>query len=234
MHTWPTRTLGGIDELKKLLTDNDVEGVSGSMRVLGGALPPVCASPPTYKQDELATDEGDQGDQDVIGAYRCTVPSGSVLVRSDPKSVEAASLLKEMSEIADQQLRLAEVVLTNGEMHVTQSEIPRYVTMEVVLDSGAGAHVANKRHVPWYNVVPSALSKLGAAFVAADGGKIDNQGEALLNLVTLDSKGSGHAVRANFQIADATRALWSVGLICDSGLQVKFAAMTASILDPSG
>jgi hypothetical protein len=75
---------------------------------------------------------------------------------------------------------------------------------------------------------------LGAAFVAADGGKIDNQGEALLNLITMDSKGSGHAVRANFQIADVTRALWSVGLICDSGLQVKFAAMTASILDPSG
>jgi hypothetical protein len=50
----------------------------------------------------------------------------------------------------------------------------------------------------------------------------------------MDSKGSGHAVRANFQIADATRALWSVGLICDSGLQVKFAAMSASIFGRSG
>jgi hypothetical protein len=144
------------------------------------------------------------------------------------------SLLDEMSEINDQQLRLAEVVLPNGEVHVAQAEVPRYVTMEVVLDSGAGAHVANKRHVPGYKVVPSALSKLGAAFVAADGGKIDNQGEALLSLITTDSRGAGHAVRANFQIADVTRALWSVGLICDSGLDVKFAAMSASILDRSG
>jgi hypothetical protein len=162
---------------------------------------------------------------------RSTGPSESVL-----KSCEAKprSLLDEMADINDKQLRLAEVVLPNGEMHVAQSEIPRYVTMEVVLDSGAGAHVANKRHVPGYKVVPSALSKLGAAFVAADGGKIDNQGEALLSLITTDSKGAGHAVKANFQIADVTRALWSVGLICDSGLQVTFAAMSASILDKSG
>ena len=94
--------------------------------------------------------------------------------------------------------------------------------------------MANKRHVPWYKVVPSALSKLGAAFVAADGGKIDNQGEALLSLIAADSKGACHAARANFQIADVTRALWSVGLICDSGLQVTFAAMSASILGKSG
>ena len=88
--------------------------------------------------------------------------------------------------------------------------------------------------MPGYKVVPSQLSKLGAAFVAADGGKIDNQGEALLSLITKDSGGVGHAVKANFQIADVTRALWSVGLICDSGLQVTFAAMSASISDKSG
>ena len=70
--------------------------------------------------------------------------------------------------------------------------------------------------------------------MAADGGKIDNEGEALLNMVTTDSKGGGHAVKANLQIADVTRALWSVGLICDSGLQVTFAAMSASILSKAG
>ena len=83
-------------------------------------------------------------------------------------------------------------------------------------------------------MVPSQLSKLGAAFVAADGGKIDNEGEALLNLVTMDSNGTGHAVKADFQIAGVMRALWSVGLICDSGLQVTFAATSASILDKAG
>jgi len=40
------------------------------------------------------------------------------------------SLLDEMSEINDQQLRLAEVVLPNGEVHVAQAEVPRYVTIQ--------------------------------------------------------------------------------------------------------
>jgi hypothetical protein len=70
--------------------------------------------------------------------------------------------------------------------------------------------------------------------VAADRGTIDNQGEALLSLITMDPKGAGHAVKANCRIADVTRALWSVGLICDSGLQVTFAAMSASISDKTG
>ena len=160
-----------------------------------------------------------------------TEPSESVQTSCVAKP---KSLLDELAANYDEQLRLAEVVLPNGEVHVAQSEVQRYVTMEVVLDSGAGAHVANRRHVPGYKVEPSQLSKLGAAFVAADGGKIENQGEALLSLITSDSKGTGHAVKANFQIADATRALWSVGLICDSGLQVTFAAMSASILDKKG
>ena len=112
-----------------------------------------------------------------------------------------------MTNVVDSQLRALEVVYPYNDMLVAATEVLRYITMEVVLDSGAGAHVANRRHVPGYQVVPSALSKLGAAFVAADGGKIENQGEALLNLVTPDAKGRGHAVKADFQIADVTRPL---------------------------
>jgi hypothetical protein len=139
-----------------------------------------------------------------------------------------------MARVVDEQLQALEVVYPYHDMLVAATEIPKYITMEVVLDSGAGAHVANRRHVPGYQVVPSALSKLGAAFVAADGGKIENQGEALLNLVTSDASGNGHAVKADFQIADVTRPLWSVGLICDSGLDVRFRAESASILNKEG
>ena len=153
---------------------------------------------------------------------------------SPPSRPNCPSLLGEMAEIAESQLQALEVVYPGSEMLVAAADVPRYVTMEVVLDSGAGAHVANKCHVPGYRVVPSALSKLGAAFVAADGGKINNQGEALLSLVTKDAKGKGHAVSANFQIADVTRPLWLMGLICDSGLDVKFTAKTASILNGQG
>ncbi len=106
--------------------------------------------------------------------------------------------------------------------------------MEVVLDSGAGAHVASRAHIPGYVVLPSVLSKAGAASVGAGGSRIKNHGEAALQLVTVDSHGHEHAVHSKFQIADVTRALWSVGVICDSGLRVVFTKETAAVLDPQG
>ena len=131
-------------------------------------------------------------------------------------------------------LNLAEVVFPENSLMTADVTQKEYLEMEVVLDSGAGAHVANKAHIPGYAVVPSALSKAGAAFVGADGGRIKNHGEAALQLVTLDGKGEWHAVHSNFQIADVTRALWSVGVICDSGLNVLFAADHASVLNNKG
>ena len=87
-----------------------------------------------------------------------------------------------------------------------------------------GAHVANKSHLPGYQIAACVPSKFGAPFVASDGGKIHNIGEVLLSLICLDSNGTGHAANAHFQIADVRRPVWSVCLICDSGLQVTFAA----------
>ena len=77
-----------------------------------------------------------------------TRAASATLASTQRASASPGTLLEEMAAVHAQQLRLAEVVLPNGEMHVAQSEVPRYVTMEVVLDSGAGAHVANKQHVP--------------------------------------------------------------------------------------
>ena len=45
--------------------------------------------------------------------------------------------------------------------------VPKYIELEVILDSGAGAHVASKRHVPGYAVMESELSK------AVPGGRRD-------------------------------------------------------------
>ena len=114
------------------------------------------------------------------------------------------------------------------------SETPKYISLKVVLDSGAGTHVVNRRAIPGYEVMESALSKAGAAFVGADGGRIANHGESLLKIVSEDSKGNKHHITSNFQVADVTKALWSVGLICDSGLDVRFKKHEALILDPKG
>ena len=129
-----------------------------------------------------------------------------------------------------------EVVFPEGSeaLMVAGQDPPRYINMGVVLDSGAGAHVVNKKAIPGYAVEASALSRAGAAFLAADGGRIKNHGESLLQLVAADSKGGEHAIQSKFQVADVTRALWSVGLICDSGLDVRFRKNDASVLDGNG
>ena len=129
-----------------------------------------------------------------------------------------------------------EVVFPEGSeaLLMTGQDPPKYISLQVVLDSGAGAHVVGKKHIPGYKVMGSVLSRAGAAFLAADGGRIKNHGESLLRIVAEDSKGLEHAVTSNFQVADVTRALWSVGLICDSGLDVRFRKNDASVLDQNG
>ena len=111
---------------------------------------------------------------------------------------------------------------------------PEFIEIEVILDSGAGLHVGNKKHFPGYVVEPNDISKAGGGFVAADGGVIDNQGEVLLDMLTLDGLGGEHMVSSKFQVADVTRALWSVGVICDAGLEAKFKAEYAVVCKPDG
>jgi len=131
-----------------------------------------------------------------------------------------------------------EVVYPEGaELLATRTEEerpPKYTKVKVALDSGAGAHVINKRDVPGYRVHPSAMSKAGAAFLAADGGRIPNYGEVRVNMVAFDSAGAAHKVSSKFEAADVTRALWSVGLICDSGLDVQFCSERALVKDKRG
>ena len=92
----------------------------------------------------------------------------------------------------------------------------------------------NRRDAPGYAIRPSAMSKAGAAFLAADGGRIPNHGEMTVNRVACDSAGGTHKISSRFEAADVTRALWSVGLICDSGLDVRFTSEKALVLDQRG
>jgi len=121
-----------------------------------------------------------------------------------------------------------------AEMLATNAVVPRYSTLKVALDSGAGAHVINKLDAPGCKITPSAMSKAGAAFLAADGGRIANYGEVMVNMLATDSTGATHQISSKFEAADVTRALWSVGLICDSGLDVKFSSEKAIVADPAG
>ena len=133
------------------------------------------------------------------------------------------------------EINVMEVVYPDDtELMAAGPELPRYTTLKVALDSGAGAHVINRRDAPGYTVSPSAMSRAGAAFLAADGGRIPNHGEVTVNMVSVDSKGGEHRISSRFEAADVTRALWSVGLICDSGLDVQFSSERALVKNKRG
>ncbi len=69
--------------------------------------------------------------------------------------------------------------------------------------------------------------------MAADGGRIPNEGEAALMLRADTSAGSSE-LQSTFQIAEVTRPLWSVGQICDGGLECRFAAKNAFVYNTKG
>ena len=127
---------------------------------------------------------------------------------------------------------VVEVVQSRNELHV--AEVPEFIETKVVLDSGAGAHVMNKDDCPGYEIRESPMTKSGAAFKAANGSSIRNYGEVRVEMVAQDSKGKTHNISSKFEAADVTRALWSVGLICDAGLDVKFSKSKATVVSPTG
>jgi hypothetical protein len=86
------------------------------------------------------------------------------------------------------------------------------------VDSGAGKNVAPPEMIEGYTVTPSHGSTNNKHFVAANGGKIINLGEADLNF----NDGAGSRMRSNFQIAEVSRMLYSVSQLCDAGCAVEF------------
>ncbi len=100
---------------------------------------------------------------------------------------------------------------------------PRVI--KVAIDSGAGDHVAGRRLVGARSVRPSRGSKNGKHFIAANGDRIMNQGEAELHMV----EPGGTNIKSVFQVADVTRALYSVSKMCDDGCEVHFTAEEAVV-----
>ena len=103
-----------------------------------------------------------------------------------------------------------------------QDEIP----FEVVLDSGAAEHVTDSVEAPGYQIEPSAGSKAGMGFVAANGARIPNKGQMTLSLKTEGNQ----KINSTFQVCSTNKPLWSVGKICDSGCEVKFSSDKAVVI----
>ena len=98
-------------------------------------------------------------------------------------------------------------------------------TIKIALDSGAGDHVAGRDQVGPGRIRQSSGSRRGQHFIDASGNRIENQGESELHML----EPGGKRIKSVFQVADVTRALYSVSKICDDGCEVYFTATEAVI-----
>ena len=87
-----------------------------------------------------------------------------------------------------------------------------------VVDSGAAEHVTSRDMAPGVRITPSAGSRRGQTYVAANGDAMANEGEQALTVLTEE----GAMADMTFQITDVRRPLCSVGKICDRGNRVIF------------
>ena len=94
----------------------------------------------------------------------------------------------------------------------------RMVPFKTVMDSGAGEHCCGPRCVPNLPIRPSAGSKRGQHYVAANGGRIANLGEQYMKMFTED----GAEADMVYQIAEVKRPLCSISRLCDRGNRVVF------------
>jgi len=106
------------------------------------------------------------------------------------------------------------------------------VEFEVALDSGCTDNVCHQGDVPGYLVESSPGSRGGQGFLVGNGERVPNIGQVNLNLETDGKVRNG--IKTTFQIAKVSRALMSVGRLCDVGLKVEFDDTKARVLDRDG
>ena len=93
-------------------------------------------------------------------------------------------------------------------------------------DDGDAAHDA-----PGYSLRESEGSRNGKGFIAANGDRIKNEGEVLLNLEAANGQGGVQAMRSTFQSARVSRPLMSVAQIRDHGYKCIFEKDRATVVD---
>ena len=88
----------------------------------------------------------------------------------------------------------------------------------ITVDSGASANVMPRRMTRKQKTRPSPGSRRGAHYLAANNGRIANEGECDFKFSTNE----GHETNLTFQIAEVNKALGSVSYLVDNGYRVTF------------
>ena len=92
-------------------------------------------------------------------------------------------------------------------------DVEEYIIVEIVFDSGAGEHVADRIDAPGYTVTESDGPKRGQNSLAAGGRTMPNQGEMNLLLRVPNAGGADVELSSISQVAAATMPLLSVSKI---------------------
>ena len=88
----------------------------------------------------------------------------------------------------------------------------------ITVDSGASANVMPKRMIRKQKIRPSPGSRRGAHYLAANNGRIANEGECDFKFQSIE--GNEHDL--TFQIAEVNKALGAVSYLVDDGYRVVF------------
>ena len=108
----------------------------------------------------------------------------------------------------------------NGEQPLDAITGGHSLHIQTTIDSGACENVMNSKTVPFVETRESAGSKRGQTYSSANGSVMKNEGEKEIAFSTND----GATGKTVWQIADVTKPLRSVALICDQGHSVHFFA----------
>ena len=96
-------------------------------------------------------------------------------------------------------------------------DIPEYIEIDVVADSGAGEHVLSRVDAPGHPVTESPGSRRGQKVKGAGGQVMDNEGQILLEMLAPVEEEGYNEVDVTWQVTDVCRPLLSVSKVCDKG-----------------
>ena len=134
---------------------------------------------------------------------------------------------------ADGQVGMLEVVWSDetdeAGLGTASNEEPEFVEIDLTWDTGAGDSVLDKVDASGHEIQESRGYRVGACFVAADGNRIDNEGQLTLEMKPRESEAE---INSRFQVAKVTRPLWSISQVCDGDLEALFTKSHAVIRDP--
>lgn len=134
---------------------------------------------------------------------------------------------KKQTEQSDVPLSFIGSDESTDEGDLNQLNGEEYRKFSAYIDSGAIESVAPRKELPEFAIRESAGSRRGQHYATANGARIPNEGEQMVEALTNEYV----PVQMKYQVANVTKALCSVGQVCDQDNAVLFTKTGGYILN---